>query len=142
MTDYNDLKLSNQLCFPLYVLSKEIISKYRLLLDKLEVTYPQYLVLLVLWENDDLTVSQIGEKLFLDSGTLTPLLKRLEVKNIIERNRCIEDERVVKILLTDYGVSLKEQAREIPKAMVNKINLSNEEKEVLKNIINKLKHIN
>lgn len=142
MTEYNELKLSNQLCFPLYVLSKEIISKYRVLLDKLEITYPQYLVLMVLWENDDLTVSQIGEKLFLDSGTLTPLLKRLEVKNIIERNRCIEDERVVKILLTDYGVSLKEQACEIPKAMVNKINLSDEEIEVLKNIINKLKHIN
>lgn len=139
MDHSEDLKLSNQLCFPLYALSKEIINQYRPFLEALDLTYPQYLVMLVLWENDGLTVGQIGEKVFLDSGTLTPLLKRLEMKGIISRHRSIEDERVVLISLTDHGKVLKSKACTIPQQMHEKINLTEEEIQVLKSIICKIK---
>lgn len=139
MDHSEDLKLSNQLCFPLYALSKEIINQYRPFLEVLDLTYPQYLVMLVLWENDGLTVGQIGEKVHLDSGTLTPLLKRLEIKGIIQRNRSKNDERVVLISLTDYGKKLKTNACEIPQKMHQKIDLTDQEIELLKNIINKIK---
>ncbi len=138
MSNIDDLKLSNQLCFPLYVLSKEIINQYRPYLDELGITYPQYLVLMVLWEQDHLTVGQIGEKVYLDSGTLTPLLKRLEQKGIVKRNRCVNDERVVKISLTKEGMQMKDKACLIPKAMVHKLNITQEELDILKQIINKL----
>lgn len=139
MDHSEDLKLSNQLCFPLYALSKEIINQYRPFLEALDLTYPQYLVMLVLWENDGLTVGQIGENVFLDSGTLTPLLKRLEMKGIISRHRSIEDERVVLISLTDHGKVLKSKACTIPQQMHEKINLTEEEIQVLKSIICKIK---
>ncbi|MGS0747672.1 MarR family winged helix-turn-helix transcriptional regulator [Halpernia sp. GG3] len=87
MKNQNPPKLGNQLCFPLYVISKEITGMYRPFLEELDITYSQYLVMMVLWENEGLTVNQIGEKLYLDSGTLTPLLKRLETKNYILRQR-------------------------------------------------------
>ncbi|HEY4539393.1 MAG TPA: MarR family transcriptional regulator [Faecalibacter sp.] len=139
MDHSEDLKLSNQLCFPLYALSKEIINQYRPFLEAIDLTYPQYLVMLVLWENDGLTVGQIGEKVSLDSGTLTPLLKRLELKGIISRHRSIEDERVVLISLTDHGKVLKSKACTIPQQMHEKINLTEEEIQVLKSIICKIK---
>jgi MarR family transcriptional regulator, organic hydroperoxide resistance regulator len=138
MLNHDDLKLNNQLCFPLYVLSKEIINQYRPYLDELGITYPQYLVLMVLWEQDDLTVGQIGEKVYLDSGTLTPLLKRLEQKGIVTRNRCVNDERIVKISLTEEGMKMKDKACLIPKSMLNRLNIDEEELRVLKQIINKL----
>ena len=139
--DYSeDLKLSNQLCFPLYALSKEIINQYRPFLEALDLTYPQYLVMLVLWESDGLTVGQIGEKIYLDSGTLTPLLKRLEAKEIILRNRCKDDERIVKIVLTQKGHALKLKACSIPSKINKKINLTEEEFKLLKHIINKINH--
>ena len=141
MENYEQLKLDNQICFPLYALSKEIINQYRPFLDELEITYPQYIVLLVLWENDDLTVGQIGEKVQLDSGTLTPLLKRLEAKEIISRNRCKEDERIVKIELTEKGQDLKSKACSIPSKISEKINLSDDELKVIKTIINKLNQL-
>ena len=131
-------KLEDQICFPLYVISKEIIGLYRPLLEKLDITYSQYLVLMVLWENDGLTVNQIGEKLFLDSGTLTPLLKRLESKNYISRQRKTCDERSVEISLTKTGHDLKLQACGIPLKMKEKLNLSDEEFEDLKKTVNKL----
>lgn len=87
MENSKSLQLSNQICFPLYVIAKEITGLYRPFLDEIDITYPQYLVMMVLWENDGLAVNHIGEKLFLDSGTLTPLLKRLEAKGIIDRKR-------------------------------------------------------
>ena len=139
MKNHEQLKLSNQLCFPLYALSKGIINQYRPFLDELDITYPQYIVLLVLWENDNLTVGQIGEKVQLDSGTLTPLLKRLEAKEIISRNRCKDDERIVKIELTEKGQDLKSKACSIPTKIYNKFNLTEEETEFLKHIINKIK---
>ena len=138
MENLSPPKLNNQICFPLYVISKEIIGLYRPLLEALDITYSQYLVLMVLWEKDGLTVKQIGEKLFLDSGTLTPLLKRLETKNYILRNRKKEDERVVEVFLTKAGEDLKIKACEVPFKMKEKLNLSDEDLEELKITVNKL----
>ncbi len=109
------LALSNQLCFAFYSVSHAFSRAYRQFLDPLGLTYPQYVVLLVLWEQDNLTVKSIGEQLFLDSGTLTPLLKRLEAAGLIHRERDRTDERQVRILLTDAGRALREKAEDIPK---------------------------
>ena len=108
------LQLDNQLCFPLYAASRMVTKLYQPLLEELDITYPQYLILLVLWENDELTVSEIGSKLVLETNTLTPLLKRMEVKGIIKRTRSIIDERRVIVKLTNKGSSLKEKALCIP----------------------------
>ncbi len=113
-----ELYLSNQLCFPLYVASRLTTKLYTPYLKVLDITYPQYLVMLVLWENDMQTVKQIGDKLFLESNTLTPLLKRLEQKAYITRKRDTEDERAVLISLTKKGEELKEQAINIPNDIV------------------------
>ncbi|MBC7555476.1 MAG: MarR family transcriptional regulator [Chryseobacterium sp.] len=138
MENLKALKLDNQICFPLYVISKEIIGLYRPLLEALDITYSQYLVLMVLWEKDGLTVKQIGEKLFLDSGTLTPLLKRLETKNYILRQRKKEDERIVEVFLTKTGEDLKIKACEVPFKMKEKLNLTDEDLEELKTTVSKL----
>ncbi|MFB9080156.1 MarR family winged helix-turn-helix transcriptional regulator [Flavobacterium procerum] len=142
MEDHNRPQLENQLCFPLYVISKEIIGLYRPFLDELDITYPQYLVMMVLWEKDGLTVNQVGEKLFLDSGTLTPLLKRLEVKGFIIRQRKKEDERVVEVFLADKGRNLQQKACGIPAKMQKKLNLTTEDllelKETVQKILNKI----
>ncbi len=131
-------KLGNQLCFPFYVIAKEIAGLYRPLLEELDMTYPQYLVMMVLWEHHRLTVKQIGEKLSLDSGTLTPLLKRLEAKSYIIRQRKIEDERVVEIYLTDEGDRLQDKACLIPAKMNDRLNLSETDLQELKDAIHKL----
>ena len=110
----NYLKLENQLCFPLYAASRMVTKLYQPLLEKLDITYPQYLILLVLWESDTLTVNEIGKKLMLETNTLTPLLKRMEVKGIVKRTRSTIDERRVIIQLTEKGVCLKQQALCIP----------------------------
>jgi MarR family transcriptional regulator, organic hydroperoxide resistance regulator len=111
------LRLSNQLCFAVYSAAHAFNAVYRPLLDKLGLTYPQYLAMLVLWERDGQTVKEIGEKLFLDSGTLTPLLKRLEAARLVRRARDPEDERQVRITLTDAGQALREKAAGIPVAI-------------------------
>ncbi|WP_339924085.1 MarR family transcriptional regulator [uncultured Cyclobacterium sp.] len=134
----DNLKLSNQICFPLYTLAKEVIKQYRPILDELDLTYPQYLVMLVLWEEGPQSVSEIGNKLFLDSGTLTPLLKRLAQKNIITRQRNAEDERVVTISLTDNGRIMKEKARCVPDRIAETLNISTEDLVQLKNTIDKI----
>jgi len=108
------LLLENQLCFALYSASLTMTKIYKPLLQKLGVTYPQYLVMLTLWERDDVTVSEVGERLYLDSGTLTPLLKRLELSGLVRRQRAVKDERQVIVSLTDLGKSLREQAQIIP----------------------------
>lgn len=108
------LKLDNQLCFALYSTSLAMTRLYKPLLDELGLTYPQYLTMLVLWEQDGLTVSELGQRLYLDSGTLTPLLKRLETSGFISRIRAVEDERRVHITLTAAGRKLKAQAAKIP----------------------------
>lgn len=108
------LLLDNQLCFALYSTSLAMTKLYKPLLDELGLTYPQYLTMLVLWEQDGLTVSELGQRLYLDSGTLTPLLKRLETSGFISRIRAVEDERRVHITLTTAGRKLKAQAAKIP----------------------------
>lgn len=112
--DLDPLALENQFCFALYSTSLAMTKTYKPLLDRLGLTYPQYLVMLVLWQQDDVLVKTIGEKLFLDSGTLTPLLKRLESASLIARTRDESDERQVRITLTREGRSLKKQAQSIP----------------------------
>ena len=131
-------KLGNQLCFPFYVIAKEITGMYRPYLEELDITYSQYLVMMVLWEFERLTVNQIGEKIYLDSGTLTPLLKRLEAKSYIVRNRKKEDERVVEVFLTEEGNQLQKKACIIPGKMQDKLNLSEDDLVALKETINKL----
>ena len=108
------LELDNQLCFALYSTSLAMTRLYKPLLARLGLTYPQYLALLVLWEEDGLSVGELGERLFLDSGTLTPLLKRLESAGLVSRLRAVDDERRVKITLTPAGRALKAQAAQIP----------------------------
>lgn len=127
MEQQESLQLQNQLCFPLYVIAKEITGLYRPFLDELDITYPQYLVMMVLWENDGLSVNHIGEKLYLDSGTLTPLLKRLETKGFILRKRKKEDERVVEVFITETGKALKAKACKIPEKIYKKIDVSEQD---------------
>jgi DNA-binding MarR family transcriptional regulator len=112
------LRLDNQICFAVYSASHAFNRVYKPLLDRLGLTYPQYLVMLVLWERDDVPVKEIGEKLFLDSGTLTPLLKRLEAARLVRRTRSSEDERQVLIALTSQGQALKEKARAVPQSIL------------------------
>ena len=111
------LQLDQQLCFALYSANLAMHKVYRQLLAQLEITYPQYLVMLVLWQQDDVTVSEIGEQLFLDSATLTPLLKRLESAGLLRRQRSRQDERQVVVTLTDEGRALREKAQTIPEAV-------------------------
>lgn len=108
------LKLDNQLCFALYSTSLAMTKLYKPLLEELGLTYPQYLVMLVLWEGDGLMVSELGERLYLDSGTLTPLLKRMETQDLVTRIRDVEDERRVRITLTAAGRKLKSKAEKVP----------------------------
>jgi DNA-binding MarR family transcriptional regulator len=114
MPDFDPLALENQFCFALYSASLAMTKTYKPFLDELGLTYPQYLVMLVLWQQDDVLVKSIGEKLFLDSGTLTPLLKRLEAMSLIVRTRDESDERQVRITLAKEGRALKKKAQVIP----------------------------
>ncbi len=109
-----NLRLDHQLCFPLYACARKVTSLYTPYFKELGLTYTQYIIFLVLWEQDGISVSQLGEKLYLDSGTLTPLLKKMETKGWIRRTRSEEDERVVMITLTKKGKELEKQAEEIP----------------------------
>ncbi len=120
------LRLDNQLCFTLYAGSRAVTKMYRPLLDRLELSYPQYLVMLVLWETDGLKVNDIGRRLQLDSGTLTPLLKRMESQGLVRRARSGEDERAVNITLTEKGRILKKKAVEVPKELLCRSGLSPE----------------
>ncbi len=136
MSEY--LKLDNQLCFPLYALSRQVTNMYRPMLDELGLTYPQYLVMMVLWEEKTASVKQLGERLWLDSGTLTPLLKRMESNKLIKRERSTEDERLVNITITEQGLALKKQAEKIPNLIKCKINLEDEEIIALRNQLKKI----
>lgn len=132
------LKLKNQLCFPLYALSRQVTNFYRPLLEELGLTYPQYLVMLVLWENKKATVKSIGEQLWLDSGTLTPLLKRMEANGLIMRERDSSDERIVNITITDKGNGLQAVAENIPSSIRCKLDLTDEEIVSLRNYLKKI----
>ncbi|MDB5269779.1 MAG: MarR family transcriptional regulator [Hymenobacter sp.] len=121
------LKLESQICFPVYAVSRLITKAYQPLLQALDLTYPQYLVFLLLWEHEQLTVKELGEKLLLDSGTLTPLLKRMEQKQWLSRRRDPRDERSVIIELLPAGRALEAQAQQIPLQMLDKMQLSEAE---------------
>ncbi|WP_165005945.1 MULTISPECIES: MarR family transcriptional regulator [unclassified Enterococcus] len=133
-----ELYLANQLCFPLYATSKEIIRHYAPLLKPLNLTYTQYLVMLVLWEQKQVTVKVLGQALCLDSGTLTPVLKKLEEKNYVMRTRGASDERKLLITLTDDGVGLQKQAEGIPAAIMSSLPLEQEELETLQALTKKM----
>ncbi|WP_293947259.1 MULTISPECIES: MarR family winged helix-turn-helix transcriptional regulator [unclassified Sphingobacterium] len=132
------LKLDKQLCFSVYVLHREIMQQYRAILEEIDLTYPQYITMMALWENGEQTVNQLGEKLFLDNGTLTPLLKRLEGKSLLTRTRSKADERVVKIRLTDQGVQLKEKANCIPMQIFEALKLDYSDMQQLKTLADKI----
>ena len=136
--DYDCLKLENQLCFPLYVVSKEIIRKYKPFLDEIDLTYTQYIVMMVLWEEKEINVKKLGEKLFLDSGTLTPLLKKLESKKFIKRTKLEKDERNLIVSITSEGEKLKNKAISIPSNVSKCINLDNNEAVELYKILYKI----
>jgi DNA-binding MarR family transcriptional regulator len=128
----DQLHLQNQLCFPLYALSRQMTALYRPYLEKLDLTYPQYLVMLLLWEHEKLSVKKIGCELWLDSGTLTPLLKRMEERGLISRDRCAEDERVVDICLTKEGRLLQKKAIGIPGHIFSELSITNTQLKSLK----------
>ncbi|MCB2377943.1 MarR family transcriptional regulator [Hymenobacter sp. BT635] len=132
------LKLENQLCFPLYAVSRMLTKAYQPYLQALDLTYPQYLVFLLLWEHDELTVKELGEKLLLDSGTLTPLLKRMEQKQWLSRRRDPRDERSVLIALLPAGQALREAACHIPEQLLGHMGMSQDEFEQLRSQLNTL----
>ena len=120
---YDAIKIDNQLCFPLYACAKEIVRRYKPFLDEIDLTYTQYIAMMVLWEEKEINVKALGKRLYLDSGTLTPLLKRLEQKNLISRQRDSKDERNLIVRLTAEGERLKEKAVEIPHKMAGCVKL-------------------
>ena len=122
-----ELKLKNQLCFPLYVASKEVIKKYKPILDEVDLTYTQYITMMVLWEYGNINVKSLGDMLYLDSGTLTPLLKKLESKKYIKRHRDKNDERNLIISITNEGKELQNKVKNVPKKVSKCIDLSEEE---------------
>ena len=124
---YESLKLSKQLCFPLYACSREMIKLYKPFLDELGLTYTQYITLMVLWEHKAMTVKALGQELYLDSGTLTPLLKKLEEKGLVTRRRSDLDERNLIVTITELGESMKDRALHIPEEMTKCINLPRED---------------
>lgn len=139
MTDhYEALKLDNQLCFPLYAVSREIIKKYTPLLNELGLTYTQYITMMVLWEEREITVKELGNRLFLDSGTITPVLKALEKKGLISRRRSESDERVVYAEITPAGLDLRERALEIPAQIGSCVPLEQDDALTLYRILHKM----
>ena len=135
---YDSLKLENQLCFPLYACAKEVVKKYKPFLDELDITYTQYIAMMVMWEHKTMNVKELGEYLFLDSGTLTPLLKTLEKKGFVTRTRSKEDERNLVVSVTEAGFALREKALDIPKKVVGCIDLDKEEAKELYVLLHKL----
>ena len=136
--NYDCLKLENQLCFPLYACSKEIVRKYKPFLDKLDLTYTQYITMMALWEKKEINVKNLGNILFLDSGTLTPVLKKLEGKGYIERHRASEDERNLIIKITQKGFDLRRRAKTIPEKMGACVNVTPEDAQKLYEILYKI----
>lgn len=135
---YDALKLENQLCFPLYACSREIVKRYKPFLDEIGLTYTQYIAMMVMWERKSVNVKELGEYLYLDSGTLTPLLKKLESKGYVTRMRSDKDERNLVVAITDEGEKLKEKAVEIPLRIASCTNLTPEEGMQLYGILYKI----
>ena len=138
MDGYDPLKIENQLCFPLYACAKEVVRKYTPLLEKLDLTYTQYITMMVLWESKEITVKELGKRLYLDSGTLTPLLKKLESKGYIARHRSEKDERNLIVTLTAKGSELRDEALFVPQEMSCCIALTPEESGTLYGLLYKI----
>lgn len=132
------LKLENQLCFPLYACAKEVVRRYTPLLAPLGLTYTQYIAMMAMWEHKTLTVKRLGELLYLDSGTLTPLLKKMERAGWVSRQRSATDERVVVVSITESGEALREQAAEVPLKMAQCVGLEADDAKQLYQLLNKL----
>lgn len=135
---YDDLLLKNQLCFPLYACSREVVKLYRPYLSVLGLTYTQYIALLVIWEEGTVSVRDLGRRLYLDSGTLTPVLKHLEAVGYITRRRCEADERVLMVTVTEAGLALRERAVNIPAKLSSVVGLEADEAETLYRLLYKL----
>ena len=135
---YDALKLENQLCFPLYACSREIIKQYKPFLDLIDLTYTQYIAMMILWARESVTAKELGEILFLDSGTLTPLLKKLEAKGLLNRKRSETDERSLVLTITDEGRALKDRALAVPMQMSQRMSLAPEEALTLYRLLYKL----
>ncbi len=138
---YEQLKLENQICFPIYAASRLITREYQPLLDELGLTYPQYLALMVLWEHDSLSVNDIGQKLLLNTNTVTPLLKRMEAQGLVARQRSADDERRVIVSLTPQGRALQEQAAAIPAQLVAGLNADDVDEQALHAMLAQLQKI-
>ena len=138
MKKYDALKLENQLCFPLYAASREVIKQYRPYLDELDLTYTQYITMMVFWEEKCLSVKELGKKLFLDSGTLTPVLKSLEAKGYVTRERSKADERVLTVKITEEGEKLRERSADVPGKIAGCVKLTPEEAITLYGLLYKL----
>lgn len=136
--NYDALKLENQLCFPLYACARETIKLYKPYLDELDLTYTQYIAMMVLWEKKSVTVKELGEALYLDSGTLTPLLKKMELKGLLSRRRSEQDERSLIVRLTEKGEALRERAIEVPYGMASCVRLEPDEARELYRLLYKL----
>lgn len=137
LNSYESIRLDNQLCFPLYACAKEIVRQYRTPLEPLGLTYTQYVVMMVLWECGSITEKELGERVHLDSGTLAPLLKRLDKQGLVKRERPDHNERTLQITLTDAGIAMQEKALSVPETMKNCIGLSMEECSVLRRLLDK-----
>lgn len=135
---YESLKLENQLCFPLYATAKEIVKRYKPFLDEIDLTYTQYITMMVMWEKEEINVKTLGEFLFLDSGTLSPVLKKLESKGYIKRHRAKDDERNLMVSITTLGEKLKDKALLIPEEMSRCIPITKEEAGFLYSILYKI----
>ncbi len=135
---YDALLLKNQLCFPLYAASREVIKRYRSFLEALDITYTQYIMLMVIWEEETISVRDLGRKLYLDSGTLTPVLKHLEQKGLITRRRWDKDERVLMVSVTQEGLALRDKAASLPRDPDCALPLSEEEAGTLYGLLYKL----
>lgn len=135
---FDALKLENQMCFPLYAAAREVTKLYRPYLDALNLTYTQYITMMVLWECGECSVKALGDKLYLDSGTLTPVLKNMESKGFVRRVRSREDERMLIVTLTDKGRALKERAKSVPAQVGSCIRLTPEEAQTLYRLLYKL----
>ncbi len=135
---FDALKLENQLCFPLYAASREIIKQYKPFLDPLDLTYTQYIAMMLLWEHNTMTAKEMGDRLYLDSGTLTPLLKKMEEKGLLRRQRSQRDERNLQVTVTEEGMALRERAVEIPRQMAGCVPIGGEEAAFLCRILYRL----
>lgn len=143
MSEFDNFKIGKQVSFPLYACSKEVIKKYKPFLDKVDLTYTQYITMMVLWEREEINVKELGSLLYLDSGTLTPVLKKLEAKKYIIRKRSTKDERNLVLKITKKGLELREKVKDYPEELYNKyMNLTDEEIMLLHKITYKLlKHL-